>query len=326
MGGVAGSGRPRLLDDVRARIRRLGLAIRTEEAYVGWIRRFILASGKRHPREMGSIEVERFLTGLAVHGQVSASTQNQALSALLFLYRQVLDIDLPWMDDICRAKRRERLPVVLDREEVAALLDSMSGVARMMAGLLYGSGLRLMECVRLRVQDIDFMRSEITVRRGKGGKDRKTMLPAASVEPLQAQLAEARRVHARDLAAGFGAVWLPDALHHKYVNAAREWCWQYVFPATVRSIDPRSGIERRHHLDEGILQRAVRAAVRRTGIAKPATCHSLRHSFATHLLESGSDIRTVQELLGHSDVSTTQIYTHVLNRGAHGVRSPLDRM
>lgn len=306
-------------------MRRLGLSIRTEEAYVGWVRRFILANGKRHPRELGAREVEGFLTHLAMHGRVSASTQNQALSALLFLYREVLQIDLPWMENIRRAKKPERLPVVLSREEVAALLAEMNGVTWLMASLLYGAGLRLMECVRLRVQDVDFVRREITVRQGKGGKDRRTMLPAMIVDDLQGQLAEARRVHKRDLAAGFGAVWLPDALARKYPNAAREWAWQYVFPASSRSIDPRSGVERRHHLDETVLQRAVKQAVRRARIDKPATCHTLRHSFATHLIEQGYDIRTVQELLGHKDVSTTQIYTHVLNRGERGVLSPLDR-
>lgn len=310
---------------MRARIRRLGLSIRTEEAYVGWVRRFILANGKRHPRELGVREVEAFLTHLAMHQQVAASTQNQALSALLFLYREVLRVDLPWMENIRRAKRPERLPVVLSREEVAALLAEMNGVTWLMASLLYGAGLRLMECARLRVQDVDFVRREITVRHGKGGKDRRTMLPATSVEALQNQMAEARRIHKRDLDAGFGAVWLPDALARKYPNAAREWAWQYVFPASARSVDPRSGATRRHHIDETVLQRAVKHAVRAARIDKPATCHTLRHSFATHLIEGGYDIRTVQELLGHKDVATTQIYTHVLNRGGHGVLSPLDR-
>ncbi len=274
---------------------------------------------------MGAREVEAFLTRLATRENVAASTQNQALAALLFLYREVLGQELPWMDDIRRAKKPLRLPTVLTREEVAALLDAMNGVAWLMASLLYGAGLRLMECVRLRVQDIDFVRHEITVRQGKGGKDRRTMLPALAVEALQRQLAEAQRLHARDLAAGFGAVFLPHALERKYPNAAREWAWQYVFPASERSMDPRSGVERRHHLHETVLQRAVKNAVRRARIAKPATCHTLRHSFATHLLERGADIRTVQELLGHSDVRTTQIYTHVLNRGGSGLASPLDR-
>jgi integron integrase len=315
----------RLLDQMRARMRRLGLSLRTEEAYIGWVRRFILANDKRHPRELGAHHVEWFLTHLATREHVSASTQNQALSALLFLYREILQQELPWMEDIRRARRPERLPIVLSREEVAALLSEMSGVTWLMASLLYGSGLRLMECLRLRVQDVDFLRREITVRHGKGGKDRRTMLPAMSIEPLQAQLAEAKRIHERDLRAGFGEVWLPHALTRKYRNAAREWAWQYVFPASMRSTDPRSGITRRHHLDESVLQRAVKNAVRRARIDKPATCHTLRHSFATHLIEDGYDIRTVQELLGHKDVSTTQIYTHVLNRGGRGVFSPLDR-
>ncbi len=323
--GVSSGRPPRLLDQLRGRIRRLGLSPRTEEAYVGWVRRFVLANGKRHPRDMGAREVEGFLTALAVHGRVAASTQNQALSALLFLYREVLGIELPWLDDIRRAKRPQRLPVVLSREEVAALLGALDGTAWLMAGLLYGSGLRLLECLRLRVKDVDFVRREITVRHGKGGKDRRTVLPALVVEALQGQMAEARRVHERDLAAGFGVGGLPNALARKYPNAAREWAWQYVFPARGRSVDPRSGEVARHHVDESVLQRAVRQAVRSAGIDKPATCHTLRHSFATHLLESGADIRTIQELLGHKDVATTQIYTHVLNRGGSGVVSPLDR-
>ena len=316
---------PRLLDQVRARIRRLGLAIRTEKVYVDWIRRFILANGKRHPREMGWREVEAFLTLLATEGKVAASTQNQALSALLFLYREVLGEQLPWMENIRRAKRPERLPVVLTKDEVYRILDQLEGTRLLMASLLYGAGLRLMECVRLRVQDIDFTRREITVRAGKGGKDRRTMLPSSSIEALRIQLVAARSVHEEDLAAGHGSVWLPAALERKYLRASRDWIWQYVFPARSRSIDPRSGVERRHHLDEKTLQRAVQVAVRSAGIGKHATCHTLRHSFATHLLESGSDIRTIQELLGHSDVSTTMIYTHVLNRGGSGVVSPLDR-
>ena len=319
------SARPRLLDEVRARMRRLGLAKRTEEAYVDWIRRFVLASGKRHPSTMGAREVEAFLTSLAVRNKVSASTQNQALSALLFLYREVLGLALPWMDEIRRAKRSQRLPVVLGLDEVAILLDQMTGAQWLVASLLYGSGLRLLEGLRLRVKDIDFGRREVVVRDGKGGKDRRTMLPAALVSPLLAQLDEAKRIHRADLAAGFGEVWLPHALAHKFPRAAREWGWQYVFPATQRSRDPRDGQVRRHHLDESVIQRAVKQARVRAGIAAPATCHTLRHSFATHLLESGQDIRTIQELLGHNDVSTTMIYTHVLNRGGLGVRSPLDR-
>jgi integron integrase len=316
---------PRLLDQVRQRVRRLGLARRTEEAYVGWVRRFVLANDKRHPRDMGVPEIERFLTRLAVDDSVSASTQNQALSALLFLYKQVLGIELPWLDGIVRAKKPQRLPVVLTRQEVGALLGELTGTPWLMASLLYGAGLRLMECVRLRVKDVDFGKAELIVRQGKGGKDRRTMLPGALVTPLRAQVEEARRVHQRDLDAGFGRVWLPDALARKYPKADAEWGWQYVFPASVRSRDPRDGQERRHHLDESRLQRAVKQARVRAGLAKPATCHTLRHSFATHLLEDGYDLRTIQELLGHADVSTTQIYTHVLNRGGRGVVSPLDR-
>lgn len=315
---------PRLLDQIRARMRRLGLALRTEEAYVGWIVRFIRANGRRHPRDLGRQEVEAFLTWLAVERNVASSTQNQALAALLFLYREVLNVDLPWMDGIQRAKRPARLPVVLSRDEVAALLDELVGVRWLVASLLYGSGMRLLEGLRLRVQDLDFTRGEITVRHGKGGKDRRTMLPTSLHEALFTQLAETRRIHRRDLDAGYGAVWLPEALARKYPNAPREWRWQYVFPATQRSVDPRQNVVRRHHLHESVVQRAMRQAVRAAGIAKRASCHTLRHSFATHLLEAGYDIRTVQELLGHSDVATTQIYTHVLNRGPNAVRSPLD--
>ncbi|WP_281187145.1 integron integrase [Aquimonas voraii] len=316
---------PRLLDQVRARLRRLGRAKRTEQVYVGWIRRFILENGKRHPREMGEPEIEAFLTRLAVEGGVSASTQNQALSALLFLYREVLQQPLDWLNGIQRASKPQRLPVVLTRAQVSSVLGELVGTAWLMASLLYGGGLRLMECVRLRVKDVDFERRELLVRQGKGGKDRRTVLPAALVEPLRAQVEEALRLHRGDLAQGFGAVWLPDALARKYPNAPREPGWQWVFPAPSRSVDPRSGREGRHHIDERRLQRAVHLAVRRAGLTEPASCHTFRHSFATHLIEDGYDIRTVQELLGHSDVSTTQIYTHVLNRGGMAVRSPLDR-
>lgn len=322
---VEGERAPRLLDQVRERMRRLGLSRRSEDAYTGWIRRYILANGKRHPADMGASEIERFLTSLAVQGRVAASTQNQALSALLFLYRQVLGVELPWLDGIERAKKPQRLPVVLTRSEAATLLGELVGAHWLMASLLYGTGMRLMECMRLRVKDVDFERAAIVVRQGKGAKDRHTMLPRVLVEPLQAQLAEASRIHQRDLDAGCGRVWMPDALARKFPHAAMEWGWQYVFPASVRSIDPRDGVERRHHLDESSLQRAIKAARLRAGLVKPATCHTLRHSFATHLLEAGQDIRTIQELLGHKDVATTQIYTHVLNRGGHGVVSPLDR-
>ena len=299
--------------------------MRTEQAYVGWIRRFIHANGKRHPRDLGGREVEAFLTRLATRGNVAAGTQNQALSALLFLYREVLQQDLPWMSDIVRAKRPRRLPVVLTRDEVTLLLAQLEGRDWLMASLLYGSGMRLMECLRLRVKDVDFLRHDIIVREGKGNKDRHVPLPHKLAEALRGQIASTRVLHLADTASGFGEVYLPHALARKYPRAAREWGWQYVFPAAQRSRDPRTGAVRRHHLDEKILQRAVQRARRSAGIVKPATCHTLRHSFATHLLEAGHDIRTIQELLGHKDVATTQIYTHVLNRGGHGVLSPLDR-
>jgi integron integrase len=285
----------------------------------------VLANGRRHPRQLGEREVEAFLSLLASEGNVAAATQNQALSALLFLYREVLGVKLPWMDNIKRAKRPQRLPMVLSREEIQRLLGELSGLSWILASLLYGSGLRLMEAVRLRVKDVDLSRLELTIRHGKGGKDRKTMLPATLREPLRAQIEEVRRVYSADFESGFADVWLPDALARKYPRAGRQFGWQYLFPARTRSIDPRDGTVRRHHIDEKQLQRAVKSALLRAGIVQPATCHTLRHSFATHLLEDGYDIRTIQELLGHSDVSTTQIYTHVLNRGGRGVRSPLDR-
>jgi integron integrase len=323
--GVTGAGAPRLMDQVRARMRLKHYSLRTERAYAAWIRRFIVANDKRHPRDMGAVEVERFLSSLAVEGQVAAGTQNQALSALLFLYREVLGVELPWMETIVRAKRPQRVPVVLSRDEVTRLLTLMEGTRALMASLLYGSGLRLMECVRLRVKDVDFSRHEICVRDGKGGKDRHVPLPARLNGALAQQVERVRVIHEQDLAAGHGAVWLPNALARKYPSASRELGWQYVFPATGLSRDPRGSESRRHHVDESSLQRAVRAARLRAGIVKPATCHTLRHSFATHLLESGHDIRTIQELLGHKDVTTTQIYTHVLNRGGLGVLSPLDQ-
>ena len=316
--------KPKLLDQVRAKIRLKHYSIRTEQAYVDWIRRYILFHGKRHPQEMGKPEVEQFLSHLAVERNVAASTQNQALSAILFLYKEVLEKNIGWLDDVERAKRPARLPVVLTAAEVRAVLAHLEGRHRLMANLLYGAGLRLMECVRLRVKDLDFEYRQITVRDGKGQKDRLTMLPDALAGPLQTHLADVKILHEQDLQEGFGNVYLPFALERKYPNAGREWGWQYVFPASQRSIDPRSNIERRHHLDEQTLQRAFKSAVRASGITKPASCHSLRHSFATHLLMAGYDIRTVQELLGHKDVSTTMIYTHVLNRGGKGVVSPLD--
>jgi len=316
---------PRLLDSVRAAVRARHYSRRTEKAYAGWVRRFVLFHDKRHPSEMGAPEITSFLTDLAVRGGVSASTQNQALSAILFLYRDVLCIEIAWMDEIVRAKRPARLPVVLTREEVAAILTQLSGTTWIMASLLYGSGLRLLECCRLRVKDIELDRREIVVRDGKGQKDRVTLLPDRVIAPLAAHLERVRRQHEDDLRGDAGSVALPGAIERKYPRGPWEWPWQWVFPATRLHRDSESGRARRHHLHESVLQRAVREAVLRARIAKPASCHTLRHSFATHLLEAGYDIRTIQELLGHRDVTTTMIYTHVLNRGGRGVRSPLDR-
>jgi len=299
-------------------------SIRTEQAYVQWIRRFILFNGKRHPREMGAAELTAFLSALATQHHVAASTQNQALNAILFLYRDVLKIDLPWLDEVQRAKKPQHLPVVFTREEVKALLAQLQGTAWLMAMLTYGSGLRLLECLRLRVKDVDFQYKQLLVRDAKGQKDRVTMLPNSLIEPIRTHLARVRQLHEIDLREGFGRVHLPHALAVKYPAADREWGWQYVFPSSRRSIDPRSGIERRHHAPEDALQRAVKQAIRKAAIVKPGSVHTLRHSFATHLLESGYDIRTVQELLGHADVKTTMIYTHVLNRGGRGVVSPVD--
>lgn len=314
----------KLLDRVREIIRLKHYSIRTEEAYVSWIKRYILFHDKRHPREMGVSEIEAFLTHLAVDQHVAASTQNQALSALLFLYREVLQKDLGRPVDAMRAKRPKRLPTVLTKEEVRKVIGYLSGTHKLMAKLLYGSGLRLMECVRLRVKDVDFAQHQIVVRDGKGMKDRVTMLPEVVVPALQEHLRHVKRVHEDDLAKGYGAVYLPFALERKYPNANREWIWQYIFPATKLSKDPRSDAIRRHHLHESSLQKAVRKAAKRAGLNKRVTPHVFRHSFATHLLEDNYDIRTVQELLGHKDVKTTMKYTHVLNRGGLAVRSPLD--
>lgn len=317
---------PKLLAQVRERLRVKHYSIRTEQSYVDWIKRFIRFHDKRHPKDMGAPEIETFLTHLAVKGKVSASTQNQAKSALLFLYREVLEQQLPWLDKVTQAKAPTRLPVVLTVDEVQAVLKRLSGTHWLIASLLYGAGLRLMEAVRLRVKDVEFARHEIIVREGKGAKDRMTMLPESAIETLKRHLAKVKALHEEDLAAGGGDVYLPFALDKKYPNAGREWGWQYVFPSAKLSTDPRSGVIRRHHVDEKGIQRAMKQAVRDAKIAKPATPHSLRHSFATHLLQNGYDIRTVQELLGHSDVSTTMIYTHVLNRGGKGVVSPMDRL
>jgi integron integrase len=319
-----GVGPPRLLDQVRHAIRARHYSSRTEKAYVGWVRRYVVFNGKRHPTELGAVDVGRFLQDLAVRGRVAASTQNQAFSALIFLYGEVLHRKLEGLESVMRAKRPQRVPVVLSREEVAALLGRMDGTPRLMCSLIYGAGLRLLECARLRVKDVDLRRNELTVRDGKGQKDRVTVLPATLAAHLNAQLDRVRRQHESDLARGLGSVELPDALERKYPRAPWELAWQWVFPATRFYDDPRSGRRRRHHLHETILQREFKTAVRIAGIAKPATCHTLRHSFATHLLESGYDLRTIQELLGHSDLNTTMIYTHVLNRGGRGVRSPLD--
>jgi integron integrase len=317
---------PRLLDRVRLAIRARHYSRRTEKAYVAWTRRYVLFHGKRHPSEMGAAEMTQYLTALATQGNVSASTQNQALSALLFLYRDVLEHEVPWLDDVVRAKRTARLPVVLARDEVRAVIRQLRGTPRLMAILLYGAGLRLLECARLRVKDIDCPRNQLIVRAGKGDKDRAAPLPAVASAALAAHLEVVKRQHDADLRQGAGWVELPWALARKYPNAGREWAWQWVFPATRIYVDRETGQRRRHHLHESVLQRAVKEAVARAGIPKRATCHTLRHSFATHLLEDGRDIRTVQELLGHRDVATTQIYTHVLNQGPAGVRSPADHM
>ena len=320
-------GAPRLLDRVRIAIRARHYSLRTEEAYVAWIRRFVLFHGKRHPKEMGEPEINAFLSHLATSEHVGSNTQNQALAALLFLYRHVLEIPFPKIENLIRAKKPRRLPVVLTRDEVARLLAKMDGVARLVATLLYGSGLRLLEGLRLRVKDVDFGLNQILVRDGKGARDRVTMLPAAASESLRVQLDSARELHARDRAEGHGVVYLPDAIARKYPNASRDWGWQYVFPAETRSADPRTGQERRHHVHESTVQKGVRRAGQEAAIVKHVTPHTLRHSFATHLLEAGYDIRTIQELLGHKDVVTTMIYTHVLNTfGGRGVRSPVDAL
>ena len=317
-------GNPKLLDQVRDVIRRKHYSFRTEQIYVDWIRRFILFHAKRHPRDMAEVEITEFLTFLAREGKVAASTQNQALSALLFLYKEVLRQEIGWLDQLERVKRPARLPVVLTKDEVGKIFVHLHGAHRLMAGLLYGSGLRLMECVRLRVKDVDFGYAQVLVRDGKGGKDRVTMLPVNLARPLERHLQKIKAQHEEDLEAGFGSVYLPTALERKYPNAPKEWSWQYIFPSSRISLDPRSHERRRHHVEESSLQMAMKKAVRAAGISKPATCHSLRHSFATHVLENGYDIRTVQELLGHKDVSTTMIYTHVLGKPGLGVKSPLD--
>ena len=317
---------PRLLDRLRDEIRLRHYSLSTEKTYLSWVRQYILHCGKQHPKDLGKRDLEAFLSHLAVERNVAPSTQTQALSAILFLYRHVLGVELPWLDDVVRAKPKQRLPVVMTTAEVQQVLGAMHGTPGLVASLLYGSGLRVTEALRLRVKDIDFAHREITVRDGKGGKDRRTPLPQRLHESLHNQVGRALRTHADDLGAGYGAVWLPHALAVKYRNAATSPGWQYVFPAQNRSTDPRSGSVRRHHLSKSRVQKAVKEAVAKLGLHKPVTCHTFRHSFATHLLESGADIRTVQELLGHQDVRTTMIYTHVLQRGGAGTLSPLDRL
>ncbi|MDX2030319.1 MAG: integron integrase [Blastocatellia bacterium] len=315
-----------LFDQIRTALRLRGMSYRTEQAYIDWARQFILFHRKRHPKEMGAEEIRAFLSALVNIRNVAPATQNQALHALLFLYREVLQIELPRISGLQPAKKPTKVPTVFTEEEVQRILEQMQGTKKLMARLLYGTGIRLNELLRLRVQDLDFGRNQIVVRQGKGNKDRLTMMPQSLRTPLREHLRGVKTAHEADLRAGFGAVLLPYALEKKYPEAAREWKWQYVFPAPRRSRDPRSGDERRHHLDPSMLQKAVREAIRKAGINKHGSCHTFRHSFATHLLESGYDIRTVQELLGHADVATTMIYTHVLNRGGLGVRSPLDKL
>ena len=315
---------PKLLDQVVAKMRVKHYSLRTEKSYIDWIKRYIWHFDKRHPKDMGAEQVEAFLTYLAVERNVSASTQNQAKSALLYLYKEVLGINLPWLDNVTQAKVPKRLPVVLTQAEVQAVLSRMDGTMWLIASLLYGSGLRIMEVLRLRVKDVDFAQREILVREGKGFKDRVTMLPLSLVEPLKSHLLKVQALHKNDLSAGHGEVFMPMALDRKYPSAGRDWAWQYCFPSVKLSVDPRTKTIRRHHADEKTVQRAVKKAVKVAGIVKLATPHTFRHSFATHLLAGGYDIRTVQELLGHSDLSTTMIYTHVLNKGGRGVSSPLD--
>ncbi|MDY0385083.1 MAG: integron integrase [Geobacter sp.] len=318
--------KPKLLDQLRDRIRLKHYSRRTEDVYLDWAKRYILYHNKTHPQEMGKLEIEDFLTYLARDRKVSASTQNQAKAALLFLYKEVLDIKLPWLGEVEQAKKPQKMPVVLTEEEVQALLAKLPDSWLLVGRLLYGTGLRLLEGLRLRVQDLDFSANQLLVREGKGGKDRVTMLPQKLQLPLKDHLLRVKQLHDQDLAAGYGEVWLPEGVARKYPAAGKEWIWQYVFPSIKLSVDPRSGVTRRHHLDEKGLQRAIRQAGVDAGLTKHVTPHTLRHSFATHLLQAGYDIRTVQELLGHKDVQTTMIYTHVLNKGGRGVTSPLDRI
>lgn len=315
---------PTLMESVSAKIRIKHYSIRTEQAYKTWIKRFIIFHKKQHPRQLKAYHIEQFLSHLATHDNVSASTQNQALSAILFLYKDVLNMELPDLENVTRAKKSQKLPVVLTQNEVKQLFAQLDGIIWLAASLLYGSGLRLLECLRLRVKDIDLEKQQIIVRDGKGQKDRITMLPKSLIQPLTTHLEKVKILHTQATNEGYGTVYLPNALEKKYPNANTEWAWQYVFPAKSPSIDPRKGTSQRHHLNEQIIQRAIKNALPAANIYKPASCHSLRHSFATHLLEAGYDIRTIQDLLGHKDISTTMIYTHVLNKGGKGVISPLD--
>jgi integron integrase len=320
------SAQPKLLDRLREALRSRHYSRRTVQTYCMWVKRFIYFHNVRHPDEMGESEINAFLTHLAVKERVAASTQNQALSALLFLYRHVLGREIGDLGEVIRARKPKRMPVVMTREEVKAVLSNLTGDKWLMASLMYGTGVRLMECLRLRVQDVDFSRTEVLVRDGKGAKDRITMLPESLRTPLQDHLKRVKAMHERDLADGWGRVVMPEALDRKYPNASREWRWQWVFPQENRWKNNKTGKEGRHHVHESIIQKAVAGAVRKAGLTKRATCHTLRHSFATQLLEGGYDIRTVQELLGHKDVKTTMIYTHVLNRGGKGVKSPMDEL
>jgi len=317
-------GERKLLEVVRDSLRTQNYSYRTEKTYINWIRKYILFHNKRHPKEMGEREINQFLTYLAVNQKVAASTQNQALSALLFLYKRILRKEIGWIGNIQRARKPKKIPVVFTREEVKKVMLHLHGKCWLMGALMYGSGLRLMECLRLRVKDLDFACRQITVRSGKGQKDRLTMMPESVISPLKTHLQRVKSLHEKDLAEGFGSVRLPGALRRKYPNADKEWRWQYVCPASTRYFDPEDKEHRRHHFHESAVQRAMKDAIEKACITKTGSCHTLRHSFATHLLESGHDIRTVQELLGHQDVRTTMIYTHVLNRGGMGVKSPMD--
>jgi len=318
--------KPRLLDKMHAVLRVHHYSLRTENTYVQWVKRFILFHKKQHPEEMGKLEVEAFLSYLATDKHVAASTQNQALSAILFLYKKVLNIEIDWIDNVVRAKRPKYLPVVLSPDELKMLINAMDGTYQLLAKILYGSGLRIMEALRLRVQDVNFDYEQIIVRSGKGNKDRVTVLPSNIVDDLKNQLTKSRCLHNKDLEEGYGEVYLPFALSRKYPRAGKEWIWQYIFPSSKRSLDPESNIIRRHHLYHQNFTRAIKKAAYDIGINKRVTSHTLRHCFATHLLENGYDIRTVQDLLGHKDVKTTQIYTHVMKKGASGVKSPLERI